>query len=140
MAVPRGPATWPRPPAQARRRLLQHPEPRFTLNGRRPVFSRELVRVLALRAVRVPRRVGAVCWLVIATLAAGPAPIAAQGVQPTDRAWRASDVALASVFTVALWIDAAQTRQGVRRGYDELNPILGRHPTGGPVNGSKAGG
>jgi hypothetical protein len=73
-------------------------------------------------------------WLVIATLAAAPAPIAAQGAQPTARAWRASDVALASVFTVALWIDAAQTRQGVRRGYDELNPILGPHPTVGLVN------
>jgi hypothetical protein len=90
--------------------------------------------VVALRAVRVPRTVGVASWLVIVTLAAAPAPIAAQRAQPTDRIWRAPDIALASVFTLALWIDAAQTRQGIRRGYDETNPILGRHPTVGLVN------
>ena len=90
--------------------------------------------MVALRALGILRKVGVASWLVIATLAAAPAPIAAQGGQPMDRAWRASDVALAGVFTVALWIDAAQTRQGIRRGYDELNPILGRHPTVGLVN------
>ncbi|HYK82202.1 MAG TPA: hypothetical protein VEU55_03585 [Gemmatimonadales bacterium] len=76
----------------------------------------------------------AASWLAVATLVAGPERAAAQSPRAPERAWRAPDVALAGAFTAALWIDAAQTREAIRRGYSELNPILGRHPSVGQVN------
>ena len=51
--------------------------------------------------------------------------------------WRQSDVALASAFTVALLIDAAQTRGLARNGwrdFRETNFILGSNPTVGQLN------
>ena len=51
--------------------------------------------------------------------------------------WRPSDVALASGFTAALLLDAAQTRRLAQNGwrdYHETNPILGPRPSVGRVN------
>jgi hypothetical protein len=51
--------------------------------------------------------------------------------------WRPRDVALASGFTVALLVDAAQTRRLAQSGwrdYHETNPILGPRPSVGRVN------
>jgi|SRR6266571_8981651 len=63
-----------------------------------------------------------------------PPRIAAQRAQKDDRSWNTSHIALASAFSVALWIDASQTREAMRRGYRETNPILGPHPSVGQVN------
>ena len=51
--------------------------------------------------------------------------------------WRGSDVALAGAFTVALLVDAAQTRSLARGGWSgfrESNPRLGPRPSVGRVN------
>ncbi|HEY7193009.1 MAG TPA: hypothetical protein VH439_04645 [Gemmatimonadales bacterium] len=59
------------------------------------------------------------------------------GTVPVRLPWSARDRALAAGFTVALLIDAAQTRRLARGGwrdFDESNPILGRHPSEGRVN------
>jgi len=56
---------------------------------------------------------------------------------PPRLSWRQSDVALAGAFTVALLIDAGQTRwlaRGGWRNFRESNPILGSHPTVGQLN------
>jgi hypothetical protein len=66
----------------------------------------------------------------------------APGFQLTQRVpvrvpWSRRDIALASGFTAALLIDAAQTRRlaaGGWRDYTESNPILGRRPSVGQVN------
>src|SRR2546422_2226777 len=84
---------------------------------------------------------------VLLALAVVPAAAAAQRLAPPTLhvgatiparvSWRASDVALAGAFVVALAIDAAQTRsiaQGGWQGYREMNPILGPHPSVGQVN------
>jgi len=86
---------------------------------------------------------------VLLALAVVPAAAAAQRLAPplptlhvgatipARVSWRASDVALAGAFVVALAIDAAQTRsiaQGGWQGYREMNPILGPHPSVGQVN------
>ena len=63
-----------------------------------------------------------------------PPRIAAQRAQKDGRSWNTSHIALASAFSVALWIDASQTREAMRRGYRETNPILGPHPSVGQVN------
>jgi len=63
-----------------------------------------------------------------------PPRIAAQRAQKDGRSWNTSHIALASAFSVALWIDAGQTREAMRRGYRETNPILGPHPSVGQVN------
>lgn len=68
-------------------------------------------------------------------LSAFPAWVFAQRVQrEDDRSWKPAHVALATSFAVALWVDAAQTRDAMERGYREANPILGPHPTEGQVN------
>jgi hypothetical protein len=59
---------------------------------------------------------------------------AAQRVSDEPHSWSMPYVALAGAFTVALWIDAAQTRDALRRGYAEANPVLGPHPSEGQVN------
>jgi len=51
--------------------------------------------------------------------------------------WSQTDVALASAFTVALLIDAGQTRSLAHGGWHnfrETNPILGSRPTVGQLN------
>jgi hypothetical protein len=51
--------------------------------------------------------------------------------------WSQTDVALASAFTVALLVDAGQTRSLARGGWHEFretNPILGSRPTVGQLN------
>jgi hypothetical protein len=56
---------------------------------------------------------------------------------PARVSWRASDVALAGAFAVALAIDAAQTRGLAQHGWQthrEANPILGPRPSVGQVN------
>ena len=63
-----------------------------------------------------------------------PPRIAAQRAQKDGRSWNTSHIALASAFSIALWIDAGQTREAMRRGYRETNPILGPHPSVGQVN------
>jgi len=63
-----------------------------------------------------------------------PARAVAQEALRSDRSWKASHIALASGFAVALWVDAAQTREAMDRGYREANPILGPHPTAGQIN------
>ncbi len=95
--------------------------------------------------------------LALLALAVSPAVAAAQRLAAPDRlssvavppmlhmaatlparvSWRASDVALAGAFVLALAIDAAQTRGLARRGwqdYRESNPILGPHPGVGRLN------
>ncbi|HEX4601430.1 MAG TPA: hypothetical protein VH116_08555 [Gemmatimonadales bacterium] len=59
---------------------------------------------------------------------------AAQRLSEEPRTWSVPYVALAGAFTLALWIDAAQTRDALRRGYAEANPVLGPHPSEGQVN------
>jgi hypothetical protein len=52
-------------------------------------------------------------------------------------AWSQTDLALASAFTVALLVDAGQTRSLARGGWHnfrETNPILGSRPTVGQLN------
>ena len=56
---------------------------------------------------------------------------------PPRPTWPAADLALAGAFGVALWVDAAQTRELARqgwKGYREANPILGPRPTIGQIN------
>jgi hypothetical protein len=53
------------------------------------------------------------------------------------RSWNPSHIALASAFTVALLVDAAQTRALAREGWPgfrETNPLLGPYPSVGRVN------
>src|SRR2546425_8443634 len=84
---------------------------------------------------------------VLLALAVVPAAAAAQRLAPPALhlgatiparvSWRASEVALAGAFVVALVIDAAQTRGLAQRGwqsYSETNPILGPRPSVGQVN------
>ncbi len=70
----------------------------------------------------------------VAALTAPTRRVGAQRISADDRAWNTSYVVLAGAFAVALWMDAAQTREAMRRGYEELNPILGRHPSVGQIN------
>jgi hypothetical protein len=70
----------------------------------------------------------------VAVVSGFPNPIAAQQPLKEDRSWRTAHVALASAFAAALEIDAAQTREAMRRGYREANPLLGPHPSTGRVN------
>jgi hypothetical protein len=70
----------------------------------------------------------------VAAVSAFATPSAAQRRPQEDRSWRTAHVALASAFAVALEIDAAQTREAMRRGYREVNPLLGAHPSVGRVN------
>src|SRR3989440_12180706 len=51
--------------------------------------------------------------------------------------WTQTDLALASAFTMALLVDAGQTRWLAKGGWHEFretNPILGSRPTVGPLN------
>src|SRR5216684_2777491 len=53
------------------------------------------------------------------------------------RSWSTAHLALASAFTVALLVDAAQTRALARRGwpgFQEANPLLGPFPSVGRIN------
>jgi hypothetical protein len=55
--------------------------------------------------------------------------------------WSTGHIALASAFTVALLVDAAQTRSLARQGwpgFQESNPLLGPYPSVGRVNGYTA--
>jgi hypothetical protein len=64
-------------------------------------------------------------------------PLRLTGTVPIRMAWRPSDLALAGGFTVALLVDAAQTRRLARGGwrdYHETNPLLGPRPSVGQVN------
>ncbi|HYT05522.1 MAG TPA: hypothetical protein VEM13_11655 [Gemmatimonadales bacterium] len=70
----------------------------------------------------------------LAALAAQAPRATAQGLPAGHGSWSASSIQLAGAFAVALWIDAVQTREAARRGYEELNPILGPHPSIGRVN------
>jgi hypothetical protein len=64
-----------------------------------------------------------------------PAWLAAQPAQRDEhRPWSRAHVVLAASFAMALWIDAAQTRNAMERGYREANPILGPHPSSGQIN------
>jgi hypothetical protein len=59
------------------------------------------------------------------------------GTVPVRVTWSPRDIALASGFTAALLIDAAQTRRlaaGGWRDFHESNPILGKRPSVGQVN------
>ncbi len=80
--------------------------------------------------------------------AAGQRPLSASEFPRIDRievrqtvpfrvSWRSRDVALASGFTAALLVDAAQTRRFARTGWRdsrETNPLLGPRPSVGRVN------
>jgi hypothetical protein len=79
------------------------------------------------------RRLAAVL-IIAAAVAAVPSRVAGQRVLRGDRAWNTSHVALAGAFTLALWVDAAQTREAMARGFQETNPILGPHPSVGRIN------
>ncbi len=53
------------------------------------------------------------------------------------RSWSTAHIALASAFTVALVVDAAQTRALARQGwpgFQEANPLLGPFPSVGRIN------
>jgi hypothetical protein len=69
-----------------------------------------------------------------AGVAAAPARARAQRASGADRSWNAPHIALASAFSLAVWMDAAQTRAAMGRGYRETNPILGPDPSVGQVN------
>jgi len=60
---------------------------------------------------------------------------------PARVSWTPSHTALASAFVVTLLIDAGQTRQLARtgwQGFRESNPLLGERPSVGRVNGYTA--
>lgn len=63
-----------------------------------------------------------------------PAPLTAQEAPRAERGWTSGHIALATAFALSLEIDAAQTREAMRRGFRETNPILGQHPSEGQVN------
>lgn len=63
-----------------------------------------------------------------------PVRAGAQRAPRDNGSWTTAHIALASAFAIALEIDAAQTREAMRHGFLEMNPILGRHPTVGQVN------
>ncbi len=90
--------------------------------------------LVAYRAARARRVLITAGCVAAAALAGPPRWAAAQRLAVVERSWSPSYVALAGAFAVALWIDAAQTRQAVRRGYEELNPVLGSHPSAGQIN------
>ncbi len=81
-----------------------------------------------------PSRTLVLAMTALAALTATPARAGAQRATRADRPWSAPHIALASAFSLALWIDAAQTRAAMARGYRETNPILGPHPSAGQVN------
>src|SRR5258706_8643073 len=63
--------------------------------------------------------------------------IAVRRTIPIRVSWGSRDLALASGFTAALLVDAAQTRRLARGGwadYRESNPVLGPRPSVGRVN------
>jgi len=73
----------------------------------------------------------------IRTATAAPARLRAARAVPVRLSWSATDVALASAFTAALLMDAAQTRglaRGGWRGWRESNPILGPRPSVGQLD------
>lgn len=75
--------------------------------------------------------------LTSAAAAAGLPMLRLSAAVPTRTLWSASDLTLASAFTVALLIDASQTRGLARRGwrdFRETNPILGPEPSVGRIN------
>jgi len=64
-----------------------------------------------------------------------PAWLVAQPARKDEhRPWSRAHVVLAAGFAMALWVDAAQTRNAMERGYREANPILGPHPSSGQIN------
>jgi hypothetical protein len=87
-----------------------------------------------VRRCMAPTRTVLVALVAFAALPALPAPIAAQEAPRSDRGWRTEHIALATAFAVSLEIDAAQTREAMRRGFRETNPLLGQHPSEGRVN------
>jgi hypothetical protein len=48
---------------------------------------------------------------------------------PASHRWTPANVIVASGATVGLLMDWAQTRQALRQGWAEGNPVLGKHPT-----------
>ena len=79
-------------------------------------------------------RFHAAAWVAATVITATPGRAAAQHIAGDHRSWHASHIALAGAFAIALWMDAAQTREAVRRGYQERNPVLGPHPSVGRIN------
>ena len=79
-------------------------------------------------------RFHAAAWVAATVITATPGRAAAQHIASDHRSWHASHIALAGAFAIALWMDAAQTREAVRRGYQEQNPVLGPHPSVGRIN------
>jgi len=71
------------------------------------------------------RLVPVLCALLLAT----PLVATAQ----SSHHWNASNVALASGATLEVLIDWSQTRQAMRQGWAERNPILGSHPSDGKL-------
>jgi hypothetical protein len=57
----------------------------------------------------------AAAWVAATAVTGAPAGAAAQHSAIEHRSWQASHIALAGAFAVALWIDATQTREAVRR-------------------------
>jgi len=49
----------------------------------------------------------------------------------SDHHWTTTHIALASASTLSILIDWSQTRQAMRQGWAEKNPILGSHPSSG---------
>jgi len=86
--------------------------------------------VVVRRYTRATHTGFAAAWIAATAVTVAPA----QHIAIDHRSWQASHLALAGAFAVALWIDATQTREAVRRGYEELNPVLGAHPSVGRVN------
>ena len=60
-------------------------------------------------------------------LPAAPRRVAAQ----SDHRWTTTHIVLASVASLSVLIDWSQTRQAMRQGWAEKNPILGVHPSNG---------
>jgi len=69
---------------------------------------------------------------VLVALSALLGPLPLEGQRPLH--WSATDVALASGFVTATWIDVAQTHYFLAQGVgQEDNPIIGPHPSEGHV-------
>jgi hypothetical protein len=57
------------------------------------------------------------------------AALVGQPQAPVSHRWTPANVVVASSAAIGLLVDWAQTRQALRRGWEEGNPVLGPHPT-----------
>lgn len=76
---------------------------------------------------------------ILAVSSVARAEVGCIGSDSDDCAWRTEDYVLqASVLTLQT-IDTLQTQHGLRHGFAESNPLLGRHPSRSRVYGMALG-